>query len=149
MRQALSKERSGELCAILALSLSSSGLHDRIFRKYRLAAPERFVDRRLRRHPIVYHIVDREGEHVLGADLRPCRIVHFVNRDRWTVDALPGIGLERLVLRVEPERLVVLDDRRHGRQKPAEPSFQIGTEHLWLDRSEEHTSELQSRPHLV
>src|SRR5690554_7214739 len=28
-------------------------------------------------------------------------------------------------------------------------SFYEGTHHVWLDRSEEHTSELQSRPHLV
>ena len=48
MRQASSRERSGELCARQALSLSSSGLHDRVFRKDRLTAPERFVDRRLR-----------------------------------------------------------------------------------------------------
>jgi hypothetical protein len=93
MRQASSRERSGELCARRVLSLSSSGLHDRIFRKDRLAAPERLVDRRFRCHPIVYHIVHRDGEHVLGADLRPCRIVHVVRRGRRTVDALPGIGL--------------------------------------------------------
>src|SRR6266498_5358784 len=27
--------------------------------------------------------------------------------------------------------------------------FSDGEDHLWYDRSEEHTSELQSRPHLV
>ena len=108
MRKASSRERSGELCARRALSLSSSSLHDRIFRKDRLAAPERLVDRCFRGHSVAHDVVYREREHVFGTDLRPCRVEHLVLRDRRTVDALPGIGLERLVLRVQPERLVVL-----------------------------------------
>src|SRR6516165_10329621 len=85
---------------------SHSRLRDRILREDLLAALERLVDRRFRCHPIVYYIVHRDGEHVLGANLRPRRIVHLIGRDRRTVDALPGIGFERLILRVEPEFLV-------------------------------------------
>src|SRR6516162_1462879 len=113
---------------------SHSGLCDREFREDLLAALERLIDRRFRCHPIVNHIVYRDCEHVLGADLRPRRIVHLIGRDRRTQHALPGIGLERLILRIKPERLVVLDDRRHRRQKAAEPAFQIGAEHLWVVR---------------
>src|SRR5215472_18587947 len=91
MRQASSRERSGELCASRALSLSSSGLHDRVFRKDRLAAPERFVDRCLRGHSVVHGVVNREAEHMFGADLRPRRVEHLVRRDCRTVYALPGI----------------------------------------------------------
>src|SRR6516225_8608474 len=95
---------------------SHSRLRDRILREDLLAAPERLVDRRFRCHPIVYHIVYRDSEHVLGADLRPRRIVHLIGRDRRTVDALLGVGLKRLVLRIEPERLIVIRDRLHRRQ---------------------------------
>src|SRR5215469_6871246 len=65
-----------------------SGLLDRVFGEDRLAALERLVDRRFRCHPVVYHIVYRDGEHVLRADLCPRRIVHLILRDRRTVDAL-------------------------------------------------------------
>src|SRR6516225_10041127 len=105
---------------------SRSGLCDRVLREDLLAAFESLVDCRFRCHPIVYYIVHRDGEHVLGADLRPRRVVHLIRRDRRTVDALPGIGLERLILWIEPERLVVLDDRRHRRQPAAEPALQKG-----------------------
>src|SRR6516162_6330923 len=109
---------------------SHSGLCDRVLREDLLDPLESLVDRRFRCHPIVYYIVHRDGEHVLGADLRPRRVVHLIGRDRRTVDALLGVGLKRLVLRIEPERLIVLDDRRHGRQEAAEPGLQIGAERL-------------------
>src|SRR5262249_59650583 len=70
-----------------------STLRDRVFRKDRLAAFERFVDRGFGGHPFVNHIEDRQREHALATDLRSGRVVDLVGRDRRTVDALPGVGL--------------------------------------------------------
>src|SRR5215813_5759613 len=86
---------------------------------------ERFLDRRLRSHAAGRNVMESDVEGMLGAYLRPGRIVDVIERQDRSAEALLDIGRPvRILLQVGPPR-VVLEELRHDRQPAAEAALQI------------------------
>src|SRR6266851_4260458 len=94
---------SAVLRAWASAMIASLALGDRVFRQNLPDALERFLRRRLRRHPFPDHVGLSRAPELLGIRLGIARVEDGVSRHRRIQQALAGVSRQVRVLGVEPE----------------------------------------------
>src|SRR6516165_5966106 len=115
---------SAVLRAWASAMIASLALDDRVFGQNLPDPLERFLRRRLRRHPFPDHVGLRRAPDLLGVGLGIAGVEDGVIRHRRIHQALAGISRHVRILGVEPEG-VAFDEIRHRRQPSAQPRFQV------------------------
>src|SRR5215467_6610806 len=109
-----------------------SALLDWVFRENLPDPLERLLRCGSRGHSLSDDVGGGEAPDLLRLDLRITGVVHGILRYCRAKQPLPGVSRYVLVLRIEPER-IILGDFRHRREPSSQATFQIGIRHLGLD----------------